>query len=240
MSHRDERRTVVLVPGLLCDASVWAPQRHSLERDYDVLVPDLWGVDSIEAMAAAVLDASPEHFALAGHSMGARVALAILDHAPERVERLALLDTGVHPRRPGEAEKRQELVDLAHTQGMAALAERWLPPMVHPQRAGDPALMRPLTEMVCRATPEIFEKQVRALLNRPDAAAVLPRIGCPTLVACGRQDGWSPLSQHEEMAVAIRNAELAVIEDSGHMSTVEAPAAVTGVLSAWLRLGVMA
>ncbi|MDT8264185.1 alpha/beta fold hydrolase, partial [Roseomonas sp. DSM 102946] len=165
MSHRDGRRTVVLVPGLLCDASVWVPQRHSLERDYDVLVPDLWGLDSIEAMAGAILDMAPERFALAGHSMGARVALAILDRAPERVERLALLDTGVHPRRPGEAAKRQELVDLAHAQGMAALAERWLPPMVHPQRAGDPALMRPLAEMVCRATPEIFGKQVRALLN---------------------------------------------------------------------------
>ena len=77
-------------------------------------------------------------------------------------------------------------------------------------------------------------------VNQPTRSAVLPRIDCPTLVACGRQDGWSPLSQHEEMAAAIRDAELAVIEDSGHMSTVEAPAAVTGVLSAWLRLGVMA
>ena len=229
-----ERGAVVLVPGLLCDASVWAPQRAALEPHRDVRVPDLWGLDSIAAMAERVLDMAPARFALAGHSMGARVALAVLERAPGRVERLALLDTGTHPRRPGEAEKRQELVDLAYAEGMAALAARWLPPMVHPARVGDAALMGPLTAMVCRATPAIFEGQVRALLNRPEAAAVLPRIACPTLVACGRQDAWSPLSQHEEMAAAIPGARLAVIEESGHMSTVEAPAAVSAALRRWL------
>ncbi|UFN47189.1 alpha/beta hydrolase [Roseomonas sp. OT10] len=237
MSASPEGAAVVLIPGLLCDASVWEPQRAALSAGRAVLIPDLWGLDSIEAMAERVLASAPGRFALAGHSMGARVALALLDRAPERVERLALLDTGVHPRRPGEAEKRQELVDLAHREGMAALAARWLPPMVHPARAQDPALMGPLTAMVCRATPAIFAGQVRALLNRPDAAAVLPRIACPTLVACGRQDGWSPLEQHEAMAAAIPGARLSVIEESGHMCTVEAPEAVTDLLHGWLRPG---
>lgn len=230
------RPAVVLVAGLLCDETVWAVQRAALERDRAVFVPSLWGLDSIPGMARAVLDAAPPRFALAGHSLGARVALEVVRQAPERVERLALLDTGVHPVRPGEAEKRQELIDLARGEGMAALAARWLPPMVHPERVRDPALMEPLTAMVCRATPEIFERQVRALLARPDAAAVLPGIRCPTLVACGRQDAWSPLSQHEPIAAAIRGARLAVIEDSGHMSTVEAPGAVTGLLLDWVRM----
>lgn len=232
----DSRPAVVLVAGLLCDETVWTAQRAALESEHRVFIPSLWGLDSIPGMARAVLDAAPPRFALAGHSLGARVALEVVRQAPGRVERLALLDTGVHPVRPGEAEKRQELIALARREGMAALAARWLPPMVHPDRVSDPALMEPLTAMVCRATPEIFEGQVRALLARPDAAAVLPGIRCPTLVACGRQDAWSPLAQHEPIAAAIPGAWLAVIESSGHMSTVEAPDAVAGLLLDWMRM----
>lgn len=236
----DRPGTVVLVSGLLCDETVWAAQREALERrdGYRVITPSLWGLDSIPDMARAVLDAAAaagRRFALAGHSLGARVALEVVRQAPERVERLALLDTGIHTVRPGEPEKRQELVDLAHREGMAALAARWLPPMVHPDRVSDPALMEPLTAMVCRATPDIFERQVRALLDRPDPSAILPGIRCPTLVACGRQDAWSPLAQHETIAAAIPGARLAVIEDSGHMSTVEASDAVTEILLSWMR-----
>ncbi len=231
-----ERPALFLLPGLLCDRSVWSQQEQALSRDVDVTVADFYGFDSIGDMARSVLERAPERFAVAGHSMGGRVALEIVRRAPERVTRLALLDTGTHSARPGEAEKRQVLVDLAWREGMEALARQWLPPMVHPDRLTDAPLMRSLTEMVCRATPEIFERQVRALLGRPDAAPGLSAIDCPTLVACGRQDAWSPLDQHEAIASAIRGATLAVIEDSGHMTTVEAPGAVTGFLQAWLRV----
>jgi pimeloyl-ACP methyl ester carboxylesterase len=231
-----ERPALFLLPGLLCDRSVWTYQEQALSRDADVTVADFYGFDSLGDMAQSVLERAPERFAVAGHSMGGRVALEIVRRAPERVARLAVLDTGTHPKRPGEAEKRQVLVDLARREGMEALARQWLPPMVHPDRLNDAPMMRALTEMVCRATPEIFERQVRALLGRPDFGPLLPTIKCPTLVACGRQDAWSPLDQHEAIAAAIPSATLAVIEDSGHMTTVEAPAAVTGFLQAWLRV----
>jgi pimeloyl-ACP methyl ester carboxylesterase len=231
-----ERPALFLLPGLLCDRSVWTHQEQALSRDADVTVADLYGFDSLGDMAQSVLERAPERFAVAGHSMGGRVALEIVRRAPERVTRLAVLDTGTHPKRHGEAEKRQVLVDLAWREGMEALARQWLPPMVHPDRLNDAPMMQALTEMVCRATPEIFERQVRALLGRPDFGPLLPTIKCPTLVACGRQDAWSPLDQHEAIAAAIPGATLAVIEDSGHMTTVEAPAAVTGFLQAWLRV----
>ncbi|HEY0526771.1 MAG TPA: alpha/beta hydrolase [Stellaceae bacterium] len=231
-----ERPALFLLPGLLCDRSVWTYQEQALSRDADVTVANFYGFDSLGGMAQSVLEQAPERFAVAGHSMGGRVALEIVRRAPERVARLAVLDTGTHPKRPGEAEKRQVLVDLARREGMEALARQWLPPMVHPDRLNDAPMMRALTEMVCRATPEIFERQVRALLGRPDFGPLLPTIKCPTLVACGRQDAWSPLDQHEAIAAAIPSATLAVIEDSGHMTTVEAPAAVTGFLQAWLRV----
>jgi pimeloyl-ACP methyl ester carboxylesterase len=172
-----------------------------------------------------------------GHSMGARVALEMFRAAPQRVARLALLDTGAHPVREGEEAKRQILVDLAFEQGMGALADRWLPPMVHEARAGDPLLMEPLKAMVMRATPEHHQRQIRALLNRPDARPLLPTIRCPVLVMVGRQDIWSPLAQHEEIAALIPDSDLVVIEDSGHMSLVEQPDQVSKSLLRWLGLG---
>ena len=166
--------------------------------------------------------------------MGGRVALEIWRLAPGRLERLALLSTGFHGPRPGEEAPRMALVRIAYEEGMDAVADRWLPPMVHPSRLDDVELIAPLRAMVRRYTPEAFEAQQRAGLGRPDAAGYLPRIACPTLVSCGRQDGWSPVPQHEQMAAAIPGATLRLIEHCGHMSTVERPAEVTDALAAWL------
>lgn len=226
---------VMLLPGLLCDPWVWRHQRDALAAaGHAVVVPDFFGHDSLQDMARAALDLAPQRFALAGHSMGARVALEIVAMAPERVDRLALLDTGVHPTQPGERERRYELVDLAKARGMGALAERWLPPMMAPARLEDTALMADLAAMVARATPEVFERQVQALLDRPDGATRLAKARGPAAVIVGRQDGWSPLAQHESIAAQLPGSILTVIEDAGHMSLVEQPAAVTHALMAWL------
>jgi pimeloyl-ACP methyl ester carboxylesterase len=221
-----------LIPGLLCDDFVWRHQKAALAGYGEVRIPELWRFRSLTAMAEQVLQDAPRTFNLAGHSMGGRVALEIYRLAPERVERLALLDTAAHPAAPGEEEKRQELVDLARREGMAALAARWLPPMLHPHHGG---LYDELAAMVRRATPESFENQQRALLDRPDARPVLLRVDCPALVLCGREDAWSPVALHEEMAAAIRGARLVVTEECGHMSTVEQAEAVTAAMRDWLR-----
>lgn len=223
-----------LLPGLLCDAAVWRAQSKRLCEIHDVRIPDFAGYASIPAMARAVIAEAPERFAVAGHSMGGRVALEIVHQAPERVECLALLNTGVHEVREGEAEKRQVLVDLAFAEGMEALAARWAPPMLAPRRADDVELMEEITAMVCRSTPEIFRRQIRALLDRPPARHILPTIACPTLVVGGRQDGWSPLAQLAEIASLIPGATFAAIEDCGHMSPLEQPSAVSDALAEWL------
>ncbi|NIJ81378.1 alpha/beta fold hydrolase [Xanthomonas cannabis] len=226
---------LLLLCGLLCDAAIWQPQREALGDLAEVQVLDFPGFDSIVQMATHVLAGAPPQFALAGHSMGGRVALEIMRQAPQRVTRLALLDTGIAPRREGEREERQALVDLARTQGMQALASAWLPPMLHPDRVDDAALMERLTAMVQRQSPQGFAGQVTALLERPDAAPVLARIRCPTLLGVGRQDAWSPLARHQDMARHIPQARLVVFEDSGHMAPVEAPVAVTAALRDWLQ-----
>jgi len=227
--------TVLLLPGLLCDHTVWNDQSDALGEFAEVIIPDFRCASSIPAMAQLVLDAagssSNPRFAVAGHSMGGRVALEVFRMAPDRVERLALLDTGVHPRAAGEESKRQELIDLARTHGMTALAARWLPPMLHPDHSA--LLLQRLTEMVERSTPETFTNQQRALLDRPDARTVLPDIRCPVLVLCGRQDAWSPVPQHEEIAASIPQSKLVMVEECGHMSPAEQPGAVTSALREW-------
>ena len=228
-------QVVFLLPGLLCDAAVWRAPARTLSQNHDVRVPHFFGYDSILAMARAVLAMAPDRFSVAGHSMGARVAIEIVNQAPARVERLAILDTGVHGVQSGEQNARQELVDLANTPGMEALAARWIPPMLAPDRVGDAALMEEIAAMVCRATPLIFARQIRALLNRPPAEPVLPRIACPVAIAVGRQDGWSPVSQHEEIAAAVPHARLDIIENCGHMAPLERPEAVGKILAAWLE-----
>lgn len=222
---------VCLLPGLLCDRTIWAAQEEALSEFAEVVIPDFRYVNSITAMARIALEAATEDsFLLAGHSMGARVALEVFRLAPERVEGLALLDTGIHPRGESEPAKRQALIDIARNEGMAAMCARWLPPMVHPDHT---ELLAPLTEMVLRSTPDTFANQQTALLDRPDACEVLPMIHCPTLVLCGREDQWSPVRQHEEIAAAIPHSKLVIVEHCGHMSPFEQPEAVTAALLEW-------
>jgi pimeloyl-ACP methyl ester carboxylesterase len=189
---------------------------------------------TIGAMAEDILARSPSRFSLAGHSMGGRVALEIVARAPDRVERLALLDTGFHPAKAGESDSRNRLIRIALDQGMAALARRWLPPMVAADRVGDTALMARLSAMVERADPPLFQRQIGALLTRPNARRTLSAITCPTAVIVGKLDSWSPPAQHEEMAACIQNSYLAVIEGSGHMTPAEQPEAVADVLAEWM------
>lgn len=228
--------SLVLLPGLLCDATVWAPQKDALAGEFAVTAwRHFYGHYSLASMAREVLASAPARFSLAGHSMGARVALEIMRVAPERVERLALFDTTATPAAPGEAEKRRPLIEIAEREGMAALAARWLPMILHPSRLNQSEFTLALSAMICRATPEIYVRQVRALLDRPDYRPLLPNISCPALIACGRDDLWSPLADHEEIAGAIPGAQLAVIDGCAHMATVEAPGECVQILRGWLK-----
>jgi pimeloyl-ACP methyl ester carboxylesterase len=231
--------SIVLVPGLMCDVSVWQHQIATLTPRYAVQVAEHGLADSLGAMAERILDQAPPRFALAGHSMGGRVALEVVARAPLRVSRLALLDTGYEALAAGAAGERERagryrLLDIARRDGMRIMAEDWARGMVHPARLTDNALMEAIYEMIVRAGLAQFEAQIKALLARPDRTELLKSMRQPTLVLCGREDAWSPLARHEEMARLIAGSRLASIPDSGHMSTMERPEAVTCALLAWL------
>ena len=233
------RVPLVLVPGLMCDRAVWAEQIRSLADAAECHVVEHGLHDSISRMAEALLAQAPPRFALAGHSMGGRVALEVYRRAPERVRALALLDTGYQPLPEGpsgEAERAQRaaLLEVAETRGMRAMGERWVQRMVHPERLADLELIGAILAMIERHTPEVFAAQIRALLGRPDASGLLATIRAPTLVLVGREDGWSPLARHQVMAQAIPGAQLVVIEHCGHMSTMEQPEQVARALRRWI------
>lgn len=224
--------SVLLIPGLLCDRFCWEPV---LSRLPDAAVADLSTQDDLTWMARDLLARHPGALSVAGHSMGARVALEMARLAPARITRLALLDTGIHPLREGEREKRAEIVRFAHENGMAALADRWLPPMVWEGNQTDAPLMAGLRAMVLRMNPDLHERQITALVNRPDAAAYLPQVTCPVLLMVGRQDQWSPVAQHQDMLALLPDARLEIIEGAGHFAPVERPEAVADHLVPFLR-----
>jgi pimeloyl-ACP methyl ester carboxylesterase len=233
------KEPLVLVPGLLCDATVWQHQVAAFSNERSVQIPDHGLTDSLGVMAERILASAPPRFALAGHSMGGRVALEVVARAPERVSRLALLDTGYEPVAPGitgEREKagRMRLLAIAKRDGMLAMGRDWARGMVHPARLADSTLMESIHNMIARSTPQQFEAQITALLARPDRTELLAALRMPTLVLCGHDDAWSPLARHEEIARRIQGSKLVVVPDSGHMSTMERPEAITQALLAWL------
>ncbi len=225
---------LLLLPGLLCDARIWSAQVAGLP-DRTVVAVDGYGMaDTVEAMATRALETAPPSFVAVGHSMGARVALEIVRNVPERVAALALIDTGVHLPRPGEAASRHALLALGRAEGIDALLDRWLPPMVLDSRRDDPVLMEPLRAMCRAGGVDLYAAQINALLGRPEVESLLPAIRCPTFIGVGRQDVWSPVAQHEAMAKAIPDCQLAIFDDCGHMSPAEAPDQLNTSLGRWL------
>jgi len=232
--------SLVLLPGFLCDQTVWKHQIAGLSDLADPMCME-WTSEhnSILKMAEAVLRWAPPRFALAGHSMGGRVAFQVCRLAPERVTRVALFNTGSDARPPGaagesEERRRRELLEMARSQGMRAMAVEWLKGMLPPYRQNDAPLVEEIIGMFERKTPDLFEIQMLALLGRPHATVLLPHIHCPALVLTGFDDAWSPPARHLDIAQAIRFSELVVIPKCGHMSTMERPDEVTAAMRAWL------
>jgi len=179
-------------------------------------------------------DAPFASFALAGLSMGGYIALEIMRQAPRRVTRLALLDTAATAELAEQTQKRMEFIALAERGEFPRVTETLLPLLVHPSRRSERALTDVVISMANNTGKDAFVRQERAIMSRADSLEMLAAIDCPTLVLCGRQDALTPLARHEEMVAGIKGARLEVIEDCGHLSTLEKPAEVSAALRRWL------
>jgi pimeloyl-ACP methyl ester carboxylesterase len=223
---------LLFLPGLICDARIYAPQLAAFSDSRAIDGYD--EVSSLEGMARVALAQAPESFDLFGHSMGGRVALEVFRLAPERVRRLALSSTGVHPLSKDEPAKREALKAIGHERGFEALVDAWLPPMVAAANRANPALYGPMRQMCLDQSQAIFDAQIAALLGRREQASLLGQIACPALVITGELDAWSPPAQHREIAAAIPDSRLVIVEGAGHMLPLEAPAAVNEAIADWL------
>lgn len=228
------RVPLVLVPGLLCSDALFEPQVRGLGGVADVSLARLLKQDRIEAMAASVLASAPDRFALAGLSLGGYVAFEILRQAPERVTRLALLNTNARADRPDQIKQREVLVGLAQTMGVRAVQAMLLPFLINKDRLGELDLREGVLRMASWVGRDAFIRQQAAIIARPDNRPFLSEIRCPTLIVVGRQDMLTPVKVAQEMHEGIAGSRLEVLEACGHLSTLEQPEAVNGLLSEWL------
>jgi len=226
---------LVLLPGLLCDESLWSHQTRHLADLADMQVADLTQDDSMPAMAARVLKAAPPKFALAGLSMGGYVAHEIMRQGRDRVLKLALMDTSARNDTPEQSERRHALIEMAKIGKFKGVTPRLLPLLIHQDRLADEPLVKIVTDMAESVGRDAFFRQQNAILGRVDSRPHLAEIACPTAIVCGRQDALTPYELSIEMAAGIRGAKLVAIEDCGHLSTLEKPEAATAVLRYWLQ-----
>ncbi len=226
---------VLLVPGLLATARLYAAQVPALWRFGPVTVADHRRDDTMAGIARRILADAPPRFSLIGLSMGGYVAFEILRQAPQRVARLALLDTSARPDTAEAGQRRRAQIALAERGRLAEVTEQQFPLLVHPARRDDEALRRLVRLMAEETGADAFIRQQRAIMSRPDSRPGLAAIVCPTLVMVGEADQLTPPEVAREMAEAIPAARLVVVRDSGHLSTIEQPGATTEALAAWLE-----
>jgi pimeloyl-ACP methyl ester carboxylesterase len=229
-----EPTPIVLIPGLLCSPSLYANQLPALWLFGPVTIADHRRDETMEAIAQRILAAAPPRFALAGLSMGGYIAYAILRAAPDRVTRLALLDTSARADLPEQTERRKAQIALARAGKLAEVADALWPLFVHQNRHNDAALKKVIVQMAQDTGADAFIRQQMAIMARPDSRADLPKIKCPTLVLVGDSDQITPPKLAEEIAGAIPNSRLVVIPDSGHLSTLERPDSVNKALTEWM------
>lgn len=231
------RQNLILVPGLLCDARLWAHQTRHLGECADITVADTVQDDSVAGMAERLLADAPDKFALAGLSMGGYVALEVMRRAPQRVTKLALIDTSARADTDEQTSRRRGLIELARKGRFKGVTPRLLPLLIHADRMQDTDLTQTVMDMAAAVGQEAFVRQQTAILTRPDSRADLARVTVPSLIVVGRQDELTPPELAAEMAEGIAGARLAIVEECGHLATLERPQATTALMRDWLIYG---
>jgi pimeloyl-ACP methyl ester carboxylesterase len=229
-----ESLPVVLIPGLLLTPQLYAPQLEALWADAPVLLANHTRADSMAELARGILAQAPPRFALVGLSMGGYIAFEILRQAPERVARLALLDTAARPDTPDITAGRRTNMQLAQSGRLAEVVDGLIPRLVHPSRVTDAPLHEVIRRMGAQVGVAGYLRQQAAIIARPDSRPMLKDIRCPTLVLVGDADQLTPPERAQEIAAGVRGAELVIVPECGHLSTLERPELVTRALRSWL------
>ena len=234
------RTPLLLVPGVLCSPRLFAAQVAALSNQADIVVPDwrtaplsIW--DTWESAARWVVGQMPaERFALAGLSLGGMLAVEIMQVAADRVTKLALLDTGMRSQSESERAVRRARIRLANEGHFDLVLGMQMTRFIPAYRLPDKPLVDEVMTMCGEIGVEIYKRQEELAAIRTDRRPDLPRIKCPTIVVCGRDDAATPLFLSEEIAKAIPAAALVVVDQCGHLVTMEKPEEANLILKTWL------
>ena len=225
---------LVVLPDMMCDARLFAPQIDGLSHDRAVMVGPVHLGERVEESASMILDMAPRRFALCGHGFGGTVALEILRRAPTRVSRLCLIATNPMGETPVRAAEREPQIIAARTGRLEQVIREELIPELLAETPFKAHIFDMMVDMALSLGPDVFVRQSRALQKRRDYQRSLALIKCPCLVLCGAEDRITPLQRQEFIAELIERAELVVIENAGHIPTLEQPEATISALRHWL------
>jgi pimeloyl-ACP methyl ester carboxylesterase len=225
---------LLLLPGMMCDDRLFGPQIKALSGKREVLTGEIGAADSMAELAQILLKTAPQRFALAGLSMGGIVAMEVIRQAPERVTRLALLDTNPRAELPEVQARRAPQIAAVRAGGLRQVMREELKPNYLVDSPRKPAILDLCMEMALALGPEVFERQSVALRDRPDQQETLRAVTVPTLVLCGRHDALCPVERHELMHALLPGSDLIIVEEAGHLPTLEQPEATTAALERWL------
>lgn len=225
---------LLFLPGMMCDARLYGPQIAAFSASHTVMVAPFGQHETVAGIAAEVLAHAPPRFALAGLSMGGIVAMEVIRQAPERITRLALLDTNPKAEAPAIAARREPQIEKVRKGGLRTVMRDEIKPHYLTDGPNTGAILDLCMAMAETVGPDAFVAQSRALQSRPDQQETLRRVNVPTLILCGEDDALCPLHRHTLMHELVPGATLTVIKDAGHLPVLEQPDATNEALSTWL------
>ncbi|MCK7611081.1 alpha/beta fold hydrolase [Roseibium sediminicola] len=227
---------LVLLPGMMCDARLYGPQIAALSGRVPLHLAPIKDRQSVEELAVDILETAPPRFALAGLSMGGIVAMEVIRQAPERIDRLALLDTNPRAELEEVRQRREPQIEAVRNGRLKDIMRDELKPNYLAEGPRRQDVLDLCMAMALDLGPDVFERQSRALQTRPDQQETLKQVRCPTLILMGADDRLCPRDRHELMHALIAGSTLQIIDGAGHLPTLEQPNAVTAALKTWLDL----
>ena len=223
-----------MVPGMMCDERIFSPQIEELSKNLEVTIADISSFSSVRELASDVLTKAPKKFSLLGHSMGGIVAMEIYSQEPNRIEKLILMDTNPKAELDEVKLKREPQIRDANKGKLLEVMRDEMKPNYLADSENQSSVLNVCMDMALTLGSDVFTNQSRALQSRADQQNTIQSINIPVLIMCGSEDKLCTVERHEMMHNMISDSELKIINNAGHMPTLEQPEETTEVISEWL------
>ena len=223
-----------MVPGMMCDERIFSPQIEELSKNLEVTVADISSFPTVRELASDLLKKAPKSFSLLGHSMGGIVAMEIYSQEPNRIEKLILMDTNPKAELDEVKLKREPQIKDVREGKLLEVMRDEMKPNYLAESENKSSVLDVCMDMALSLGPDVFISQSRALQKRTDQLNTIQSMNIPVLIMCGSEDKLCTVERHEMMHNMISDSDLKIINNAGHMPTLEQPRETTEVLKEWL------